>query len=120
MSSIKKTCRLEGVSVGCSKQEVKTMALTVVNPSPEDSVTDHKACNFSNSAASHLNLAHLPLFRTKHLIPESMVKQLSALLSDDTCLLLYITVRKGNDLTAFMFRVSRNSGALTYQNPKGH
>jgi len=25
-----------------------------------------------------------------------------------------------NDLTTFMCRVSRNSGALTYQNPKGH
>jgi hypothetical protein len=29
-------------------------------------------------------------------------------------------VRKGDDLTTFMCRVSRNSGALTYQNPKGH
>jgi len=26
----------------------------------------------------------------------------------------------GEDLTTFMCRVSRNSGALTYQNPKGH
>ena len=25
-----------------------------------------------------------------------------------------------DDLTIFMCRVSRNSGALTYQNPKGH
>jgi len=28
-------------------------------------------------------------------------------------------VRKGDDLTTFMCRVSRNSGALTCQNPKG-
>jgi hypothetical protein len=27
---------------------------------------------------------------------------------------------KGDDLTTFMCRMSRNSGALTYQNPKGH
>jgi hypothetical protein len=27
---------------------------------------------------------------------------------------------KGDDLTTFMCRVSRNSGSLTYQNPKGH
>ena len=27
-------------------------------------------------------------------------------------------VRKGDDLTTFMFRVSRNSGALTYQKPQ--
>jgi hypothetical protein len=27
---------------------------------------------------------------------------------------------KGDDLTTFMCQVSRNSGALTYQSPKGH
>jgi len=29
-------------------------------------------------------------------------------------------VRKGDEITTFMCRVSRNSGVLTYKNPKGH
>jgi len=32
----------------------------------------------------------------------------------------YQDIPGGKDLTTFMCRVFRNSGALTYQNPKGH